>query len=477
MTATITDTLKLSFLKSVYAKYENDSVAIGDSDRFYIGIGRSETWPNDSDLVLGIDASPRNEREFRTSIQSVKLVTDIAFTITRVNWSRGSIYSAYDDARYAGIPLNPVLGEYPFYVLTDENNVFICLKQGRNAQGIAVPSTLRPELNTGEPFELDDGYVWKYLYNIGSFEANRYLSSNFMPVQDVDSDTATTPAEVDQVEIKKRAVPGQILGIVIDSGGEGYLTAPTLTIEGNGSGAIASCIVSGGRIVDVFLKDSAQGELLEANMGTGYDFAGVKVSSGTASLRTVLCKGRDGLGFDPRVDLHCRGAMINSKIEGDEGGDFLVGQSFRQVGLIQNPLKDSARFDSFIGDSSYQTPTGFGLKYLLLDSSANFVQPKGEIIEGQSSLAQGYIDEWDPLTYKLYFHQTEATGFTPFSSGEVVEASNAAGSGILDSAGIDGYGLLTDIDKYSGELLYIDNRASIERDAEQTEDIKIVIQL
>jgi hypothetical protein len=479
MSATITDTLKLNFLQSVYEKFLNDSVAIGDSDRFYVGIGRSETWPNDSDIVIGINASPQKERDFRLSMQSVKLVTDVSFTIPRVNWSRGSIYSSYDDKRYAGQTLNAVLGEYPFYVLTDENNVFVCLKQGKNAQGIAVPSTLRPETVTGEPFELDDGYVWKYLYNIGSFEANRYLSSNFMPVQNVDSDTAVTPSEVDQVIVKKRSIPGQIMGIAIDSGGSGYdaNNPPALTVQGNGSGAIASCIVSGGQIVDVFLKDSADGTFSESNMGSGYDFAGIKVASGSATLRTILSKNRKGLGDDPRIDLHCRGAMVNSKLEGDEGGDFLVDQSFRQVGLFQNIAKDSSQFDSFVGDSSYSTPTGFGLKFLLVDSSANFISPEGELIEGQSSLAQGYIDYWDNVNFKLYYHQNEATGFAPFTTAEIVEASNGAGSGQVDSAGIGGYGMLTDVDKFSGDLLYIDNRASIERDAEQTEDIKIVIQL
>jgi len=477
MSATITDTLKLNFLKSVYAQYENASVAIGDSDYFYIGIGRSQDWSNDSDIVVGLTASSREERDFRLSMQSVKLVTDVSFTIPRVNWSRGSIYSSYDDLRYAGQPLNPVLGEYPFYVLTDENNVFVCLKQGRNAQGIAVPSTVRPETNTGEPFELDDGYVWKYLYNIGSFEANRYLSSNFMPVQDVDSDTATTPAEVDQVLVKKRAIGGQVLGIAIDSGGSGYTSAPTLTIEGNGTNAIATCIVSGGKIVDVFLKDSANGILDEADMGSGYDFASVKVSSGTASLRTILSKNRLGIGHDPRVDLHCRGAMINTKLTGDEGGDFLTDQTFRQVGLIQNPHKDSARYDSFIGDSSYSTPTGFALRPLLLQGGAAFTQPEGEQIVGQSSQARAYIDWWDNTNNKMYIHQTDSTGFAAFQDAEVVQATNGAGSGTLDSVGTDGYGLLTSIDKFSGEILYIDNRASIERDDEQTEDIKIVIQL
>ena len=33
------------------------------------------------------------------------------------------------------------------------------------------------------------------------------------------------------------------------------------------------------------------------------------------------------------------------------------------------------------------------------------------------------------------------------------------------------------MDNFSGEVLYIDNRVPIERDANQTEDIKIIIDL
>lgn len=480
MSATITDTLKFSLMDKIHDDYHSLGRALGDSDYFYIAIGKSEEWPNDSDVLVPIDGSPSQERNFRLSMQSFKRINDVSFVLTRRNWSSGSIYSPYDDTNYAGRPLDTVAGRYPFYVLTDENNVYICLKQGKTSQGIAVPSSVRPEDVTGLAFETADGYVWKYLYNIGSFEANRFLSSNFMPVQNVDSDTAVTPAETNQVEIKKLSTPGQILGIAIDSAGIGYTTAPSITINGNGQNAIASCIVSGGRIVDVFMKDSANATFSESNLGSGYSYAGISLSSGNASLRAILPNEKNGLGFDPRKDLQSRGMIFNVKTEGTENGDFFVDQSFRQVGLIKNPLRDSSSFVGFVGDSAFTSPTGISLNYLQFDSGSSFTSPEGETITGQSSTAVAYVDKWFPTSRRMYFHQTQETGFVSFSEGEVVQASNASGSGVLDSAGVDAdsraYGI-TDIDKFSGELFYIDNRAAIVRDADQTEDIKIVIQL
>jgi hypothetical protein len=50
---------------------------------------------------------------------------------------------------------------------------------------------------------------------------------------------------------------------------------------------------------------------------------------------------------------------------------------------------------------------------------------------------------------------------------------NGNGSGILDNITY----VKGDVDYNTGEVMYIDNRAAIQRSADQTEDIKIIIQL
>ena len=57
----------------------------------------------------------------------------------------------------------------------------------------------------------------------------------------------------------------------------------------------------------------------------------------------VIFGPKAGFGADPRDDLRARAIMFNVKPVGDEDGEFIVGNSFRQIGLIRNPLStDSA---------------------------------------------------------------------------------------------------------------------------------------
>ena len=61
----------------------------------------------------------------------------------------------------------------------------------------------------------------------------------------------------------------------------------------------------------------------------------------------------------------------------------------------------------------------------------------------------------------VYYHQNDSTGFASFSAGETVTTTEGAvvGNGVLKGAGLfDSSG---DVDPYSGELLYIDNRSAV----------------
>ena len=63
--------------------------------------------------------------------------------------------------------------------------------------------------------------------------------------------------------------------------------------------------------------------------------------------------------------------------------------------------------------------------------------------------------------------------------GEPVELSDGGGTAsIVAHADSDMPALRwADVDAFSGEILYVDNRVPIDRDEDQTEDIKIVIDL
>ena len=164
--------------------------------------------------------------------------------------------------------------------------------------------------------------------------------------------------------------------------------------------------------------------------------------------------------------------MFNTKLIGDETNALITSNDYRQVGLIKDPKvgPDSA-------DSDFEGAAANALNKLKFGSIAqNFTEDK--TIVGSTSAAKAYIDNAD--SSYVWYHQTDSTGFASFIEGETVTETDGNGEGILDSASVDGDNLAYiagTVSPLSGTLLYIDNRAAIERDPAQTEDIKVIIQL
>lgn len=451
--ATVTNPLKKQVISSIQSDFADSA------ENYFAVIGRSEDW-NDSDIAPTVVNTAREERNFRLGAQSAKNIIDLSFVVPRYNWSSGAIYSAYDDAQ-VGYPAQT------YYVMNDNNQVYMCIQQSKNASGQAQVSTVQPSGNTtGTPFDTADGYIWKFLYSISALDATKYISANYLPIKLQGATDSDSPAaDVEQLAVQNNAVVGQIVGYAVDSGGAGYTSTPTVTVTGNGTKAKAGATISGGQVVKVELIDSSGNYTL----GSGYNFADVAVTGGgsptkPASVRAILSTPL-GLGGDPRDDLRSTAIMFNVKPEGTENTDFIVGNDFRQVGLMKD-LKDSS------GSVDFTASTGIILKQLKLSSvTSGFTADN--TIEGSTSGVQALIDKVD--SSNIWYHQTEVTGFGNFDSGENIAETDGNGAGVLN-ASFAPY-INPEIDAFSGQLLYIDNRAAITRATDQTEDIKIVIQI
>ena len=447
MPAIITDTLKRQIARDFF-----DQFSLGTAN-YYVGIGRSEQWDSNETVPTPVN-NPETQSDFRDGLQSIKKMAGSSLVVPRNNWSNGRIYSPYDD-RQQGYPTNP------YYVKTDNNQVYVCLETGRNAQGVAQPSTIEPTGSNLDSFRTADGYVWKFLYTISAADAELFMSSNFMPTKiQGATDSNSTGIEIRQEEVQNNAQQGEILSIIVTDGGTGYTSAPSVVITGPGSGAAATATI-----------DSATGTISRIQMdpdsstlkhGSGYTTAAITFTGGGgtgAAARAVLPFSDSGVGADPRVDLKSASVMFHTMLEGDDS-DFIVGQDFRQIGLLKNPLDRNGTL--------FTNTTGNALKKMTLSSVvSNFTVDK--IIEGQTSLAQAYIDYID--SNEIYYHQTDTTGFTAFQDGEILDETNGAGQGVIDSALIPAL-----VNNQSGDLLYIDNRAPVSRTTSQAEDIKIIIQ-
>lgn len=466
MVAIITDAIKLQMMQDVF-----DDLADSASSSYYLAVAKSEEW-NDSDTPITPVNSQREQRNFRLGTQAVKRITDFTFTVPRYNWSFGAVYSAYSD-NVAGYPLSP------YYVITEDNAVYICIKQSKTG-GIPNPSSVKPTGTSTTPFTTSDGYIWKFLYTIGTLNASKFLTANYMPVQKIDTvDSDSLAVEIEQKTIQDAAIPGEISGLRITTGGVGYDDSPppTISIVGNGTGATGLVTVTNGVITAVELDESA-GSVVG---GTGFDYAECKIIGGgspsTAAVIQPIIGPKNGFGADPRIDLKSSAIMFNVIPDSDEEGEWVIGNAFRQLGIIRNP-----KVGDLGSDSDFTGAAGNTLKSLQF-ASISSAYTVGSTIVGASSGAKGIIDKiiGTGNASVIYYHQTEATGFTDFQEAEsVTEQNGLAGSGVLKSAAFDADSRAWDyptVDPFSGELLYIDNRAKIDRLDGQAEDIKVIIQL
>ena len=456
MPAIITDRFKKEILLSL--QKDIDSAA----NSYYVSVGRPIDWDS-ADTAPTPSNTIRTIRDAQYNMTAVKNVEAHSFVIPRYTWSLGAIYQGYND-NSTGHPTNS------FYVITDENNVYVCLEAGLAATGQSVTSTVKPTGTLTTSFETADGYVWKFLYSVGALRASQFLAANFMPVTKFGLFDSSSPADhVEQVGIQNAAIGGEVVGYQVTGGGSGYTTVPTVTIVGNGTEAKGTATINGGAVTKINVKDSDGAKA----HGSLYTYAHVSITggNGTGATARPIIGPAAGFGADPRDDLKATAMMFTSKPDGDEGSNWVVNNDFRQVTLIKNiELPDSS--------ANYTGVTGNALRRMNFNSAPSAAFSADKTIEGVSSLARAYVVKADSAS--VWYIQDSDTQFTAFTEGETISEVDGNGAGILLNTGADAdsYAYLNgDVDPNSGEVMYIDNRAAIQRSADQTEDIKIIIQL
>lgn len=515
MPASISDKYKRLMLDGMWRSFHNlDVDSSRDSDTYYIGIGRSEDWTDDEN-----PPTPTPDQQtvttFQSGLQGVKQVVDLSYVVPRYNWSAGSIYSAWSNSYHSETTvgaLQDISG--PYYVITEEQNVYVCLQQGKTSEGVVRNSIYKPDEVSAKPFEAGpDGYVWKFLYNVGVYNARRYLTSEWIPVERIEDSSLGGPAygslsasRLAQLINQEVATPGQLLGIRVDNGGSGYSSTnpPSVVINTPETKQVAdqakayARINAAGQIFQIVMKDSAGAD--SYSFGNNYDHRTyITLSGGTgtgASFTPEVYLDSGGMAFDPRNDLNASALMYTARIIGDEYEIFNVNNDFRQVGLIRNMLKDSvndSQYGGVLGDSDFKGVRGNALRKIYVGAGIDdTLTDLDNTVTGLSSGAVAFLDYYKTYIDSdccdsslntshnvLYVHQSAETGYAKFHKGEVVELSDAAGTAtIIAHADSDMPALRwADVDAFSGEVLYVDNRVPIDRDEDQTEDVKIVIDL
>ena len=469
---------------------------------YYLFLGKATAFS--STTTGGSDSSPPTpgdspQEEFRAwdSMLGAKIITssDIKYAVPRRNWANGTTYDMYRHdytSSNTSTSGSSNLYDSTFYFLTSAYRLYKVLD---NNAGSAFSGS-EPTSESSSPFE-SGGYVLKYMLTISTSDFAKYGTTDFIPVV---SDSTVSAAAVD----------GAIESISVTAG-SGYTDGTYYSaIYGDGSsagtssGAIVRITISSGSIVSFGLTAGTDTTIHAAgsgytfgyvNLGSDYIFSDSSLSSsttiggGSGGAIDVIISPDDGHGFNVVTELGAHYVMSAITLTQAEGDDFTTGNDFRSVGIVVDPTT--------VGTSTVASSTTARQTYVVKLDTSSGTFDADEVITQASTGAVGKVVEWDSTLSLLYYQQESFKGFgTNATTGGYVAFSgtNQITGGTSSATGTTGASTETvtlansntltltsgyatpELQEYSGDIIYLENRKPIQRASDQTEDIKIIIE-
>ena len=443
---------------TVYDQYDDSLNMFIHEDRLTLGtVNASGNTVTQNGAIFTGNVSTGNIIVIGTTTTETKEIIGISANVITLNTALTDTYSNTTCVR--------ISNTYPqfannFYVRNSKDQVFKCLF---NNSGAA--STIEPTIDIDgqlpeNPYILtSDLYKWKYLYTIPYGLKQKFFTVNWMPVV---SDNAVVAGSVN----------GRIDTVNILNGGSGYFldngesgnsaSLFIITVEGDGESASMSAKIASGVITELNILDG----------GTGYTTAEIivddpdQLANGTAASFEVVISPYGGHGASPVKELGCFSVMTSVDFIGTETNTLPVGSAvypfdFRQLGLVHNPLLSTG---NTANGTVYRTTT----KLTLTDPGISDYLNDESVYIGTSladATMSATVINWEPATNELFVNNI---------AGSIVIGSTLNGQ----TSGAGSTILAVEeptIELFSGDLLYIENRAKIVRDINQTEQIRFIL--
>lgn len=458
----------------------------------YIFIGRSFDWTDENNPPAPANAVGEEIDSYADMIAMKKVSTsDVSHGLTRHDWTSGTSYDEYAHD-YSATNLSPAsssnnLYDSRFYVITDEYNVYKCIRTGRNSSGAVVASDVKPTGTSATTLvETADsnaasgrGYLWKYMYTISASETIKFVTNDFIPVKTIGAissvdgtgsggaigSTATDDGSA-QWDVENSAVNGGINHVSVTAGGSGYTdgTYTSVPIVGDGSGGVCTVVVSSGAITHVTVT----------TVGSGYKRASISVSGisgiggGSGGTLKPIISPLLGHGADPVQELGGNFVCVNARLEFAEGsGDFPIDNDFRRIGLIQDPFN--------VGTTTVATSTSLAAYSQMTLSSVSGLAVDNLILSAAadgSGVAVSRVVSISGLVVSHVPVANSAGGYVDFASSDSVYVSGSS-VGTVNSVNA----AFPEVERYSGQIMYVENRGAVTRAADQIEDIKLIIEM
>ena len=517
MAAIVTDQFRIlnasNFVDNVTDSNNSYYVFVGLSNPTTSGFGRKTDFNTDT-------PSPTDNINYMNFVGDnmsfgKKVTSDnVRRLVRKISWSRGTKYEMYRHD-YNLNNTSPITGsarlyDSNYYVMNSDFKVYICIDNGSSGINTTGNASLdEPTFTDLEPSKAGtsgDGYQWKYLFTVSPSDIIKFDSTDFISV----SNNWSTSTDSQIVAVRDNGDSdvnnNQIKKVYIENQGVGYAngTGQEVNILGDGTGGKVVVDVVNGKITNAVVSAG----------GKGYTYGMVDLgaigntsASTKASLIPIIPPSK-GHGHDIYKELGSDRVLVFARFDTSTTNDFPVNTSFSQIGILKNPTS--------IGSTSLFTDPTFSSVGALKLSTANGTPTIGETISQvvTAGTAKGFVAAYDVDTKVIKFVQdrssflnqtsfdtTDYVGVSTFAKVHAFESNtnqiNCGTSGFNGSIDTGFTGVSTnptgtklisldtqftqgvsnpEINKKSGDIVYLDNRPLITRNARQKEDVKIILE-
>mgnify|MGYP001208586251 FL=1 len=528
MSAIVTDQFRIlnanNFVESVENTNNSYYVFVGlanpTGSGSLVGYGRSSNW--NSNTPSPIDSFTYRSHTSDTMMFGKKVSSaNIRRIIRRIDWTSGNRYEIYRDDYSASNP-SPLtaanrLYDANYYVLNSDFKVYICIDNGSTGDNpLGNVSQDEPTFTDLEPSKAGnsgDGYIWKYLFTVSPSDIIKFDSTEFITVPNDWSSSTDSQIRAVRENGDSSVNENQIKHVFIEKAGSGYANGLSQEVDiiGDGTGAKARVDVVNGSITDVTVSAG----------GKGYSYGLVDLGTLNSNVGTLqkaklipIIPPKLGHGNDVYTELGTDRVIVYARFD-DSTKDFPIDTKFSQVGIVKNPTKVGTAI-------TFTNNTYSSLQAVKFSTVSNTPQVGEEIRQvlttapNTGKVATGFVASYDVETKVLKYFKDRSLQFNKTTydhtdyagistSGRIYEietgtnANNIEGtsstfngsiqinfSGIttnptgnkLINLGTNFVSGLSDseINKGSGEIVYLDNRPLIVRNSRQKEDIKIILE-
>lgn len=267
--------------------------------------------------------------------------------------------------------------------------------------------------------------------------------------------------ETKQSNVELLAVDGAIPVIAVDVEGNGYPSSTTITVVGDGQGCTCEPIIEDGHIKAVYVS----------NPGSGYTYATAVVNptnsgSSAAVIRPIISP-KGGHGRDAVAELYAKTIQLVTKLSGEFNQGVNVTNDYRQVSILKNPKEYGSQ--AYYRKANGSTCALFVCEINAINTATyNLLEVDDTLYYSESKTFT--LVEKTIIDNKYYLVAQVNDNFVPLGGSTVYKriADNAYNMSITSAT-------LPEINKFSGEMLYIDNRLKFSSTTEQTVVVSTLI--